>query len=175
MSRLISARLVPVILAAAAALGLPSLGAGVAQAQSYGSSPPPGPYTPPDPAQYPPPPGYGQPQSPAEIEGNLRTQLRLRPDQGPALHAFVQAIQPPRDLQQRMQQDQMAARTMTTPQRMDLMIANMDEMRRLMVARAAATKQFYAQLTPDQQRRFDSIGEEGGQGMAPDGMGPGPQ
>ncbi len=162
-------------LAAAAAMTLPLMAAGLGHAQAYGPNGPP--MVPPDPSQYPPPDGYGPPppQTPAQVEKTLRARLQLRPDQAPALHAFVQAVQPPADLQRRMEQDQEAARTMTTPQRMDLMVSNMDEMRRLLLARVAATKQFYAQLTPDQQRRFDAMGsqDQGPQDMGPGGMGPG--
>jgi hypothetical protein len=49
-----------------------------------------------------------------------------------------------------------------TPQRLDMMLAGMDDSRKLMVSRIDATKRFYAQLTPDQQRIFDQMGAQGG-------------
>ncbi len=53
---------------------------------------------------------------------------------------------------------------MTTPQRMDMMMSQMDEMRRIMLARVQATKAFYAQLSPDQQHAFDVMGAQDGEG-----------
>lgn len=144
-----------------------SLAAAAASAQSYG--PPPGP-----------PPGgqYGQdgyqaPQrSPQDIARQLRTRLQLRPDQEGALQAFVAAMAPPGDMQARMARQQEEASSMTTPERLDMMVSNMDAMRQVMLARVQATKAFYRQLTPDQQRAFDRMGAGSGGGMG-GGMGPG--
>ena len=46
---------------------------------------------------------------------------------------------------------------LTTPQRLDKMLAHLDEMRSHMVARVDATKQFYAQLSPSQQKAPSTI------------------
>jgi hypothetical protein len=73
-------------------------------------------------------------------------------------------------MEEKMRHQEEAARTMTTPQRMDMMISQMDEMRRMMLSRVQATKAFYAQLTPDQQHAFDQMGAEDG----PGGPGGGP-
>jgi hypothetical protein len=103
---------------------------------------------------------YGPPPSPDSVARNLRQQLLLRPDQEVALQSFVHAIQPPPDMQRKMYDQQQAARTMTTPQRMDMMVSNIDEMRQVILTRAQATKAFYGQLTPDQQRKFDQLGAQ---------------
>jgi hypothetical protein len=46
---------------------------------------------------------------------------------------------------------------MPTPQRLDAMLARMDEMRAVLSARIAATKAFYAALTPPQRAIFDQL------------------
>jgi len=101
----------------------------------------------------------------------LRQRLRLRPDQDVALNSFVQAVAPPPGMEQKMRHDQEAARAMTTPERMDMMMSQMDEMRRIMLSRVQATKAFYAQLSPDQQHAFDVMGAQDGGGGP--GGGPG--
>lgn len=45
---------------------------------------------------------------------------------------------------------------LTTPQRLDKMLAKSDMRRAKMLERAQATKAFYAQLSPDQQAVFDA-------------------
>lgn len=154
-------------------LAFPVIFAGAAQAQRYGpNGPPVAQY---DSSQgngyyqggaYPPPGNYGPPRPPSapDMAGQLRTRLQLRADQDGALNAFVQAVTPPPGMNTRMQQDQVAARTMTTPQRLDLMVSNMDQMRQLMLTRVQATKLFYAQLSPAQQRAFDAMGAQSNQG-----------
>jgi hypothetical protein len=54
---------------------------------------------------------------------------------------------------------------------MDMMMSQMDEMRRIMLSRVQATKAFYAQLSPDQQHAFDVMGAQDGEGGP--GGGPG--
>ncbi|HTX51165.1 MAG TPA: Spy/CpxP family protein refolding chaperone, partial [Caulobacteraceae bacterium] len=63
---------------------------------------------------------------------------------------------------------------LTTPERLDKMAARMDERRARFNRVAAATKQFYAQLTPAQQKAFDSLrlGHEHGGGGGRWGHGP---
>jgi hypothetical protein len=114
-------------------------------------------------------PGYGQPPTPQQIASDLRHRLLLRPDQEGALQDFVRGVTPPPGYQQKMYEQQQEMRTMTTPQRLDVMVSNLDEMRRMMLARAQVTKAFYATLTPDQQRAFDQLGANGAGG----GAGPG--
>jgi len=144
---------------------------GAALAQGYG----PQGYGQSEQPSYGPPPsdGYGPPPtpSPSDMARQLRQRLRLRPDQDVALNSFVQAVAPPPGMEQKMRHDQEAARAMTTPERMDMMMSQMDEMRRIMLSRVQATKAFYAQLSPDQQHAFDVMGAQDGEGGP--GGGPG--
>jgi hypothetical protein len=152
-------------LALASALAL--LGAGASFAQ------PPGP-----------PPADGRPSAmrmqrpdPAQMAERraqrLRDTLQLRPEQEPALRAFVSALQPQGDRMNRMRGDRGGpeARTLTTPERLDRMRARLAERQAAFERRADATKRFYAQLSPAQQRAFDAIGPMGGRGRH--GMGAG--
>lgn len=84
---------------------------------------------------------------------DLRTILRLRPDQEPALAAFVEAHKP-RTFEVRKSAP---AAAQTTPQRLEQMAkheAKMSEHQEQM--RQALTK-FYAALTPEQQKVFDAL------------------
>jgi periplasmic protein CpxP/Spy len=118
-------------------------------------------------SQYGPPPGppgangAPPPQTPASQAQHLRTALGLRPDQDPAAQAYIRAITPPPGAQERMRQQEQNAATLPTPQRLDFALSRMDEMRTLMSAYSAATKRFYAQLTPAQQRAFDALQSSG--------------
>lgn len=136
--------------ALAASLAAPA--AGLAQGQ-YG--PPPGP-----------PRGNGAPPpaAPTSQAERLRLALGLRPDQDGALQAFIQAIAPPPGVMERMRQQEESAASLPTPRRLDMMLAGMDEMRAITVARIAATRRFYAQLTPAQQRAFDALQPAGNRG-----------
>ena len=53
---------------------------------------------------------------------------------------------------------------LTTPQRLDLMDKRMAERQAHMKQRSDAVKTFYAQLTPEQQKTFDSRPMRGGRG-----------
>jgi len=140
-----AARLVP--LAAVAALAL----AGQGLAQGYGPpSGPPGPNGPPAP-------------NPADQARELRATLGLRPDQEPALQSYLQAVTPSPAQTARMRQSQAGVASMTTPERLDQMLAHMDEMRATMANRVEATKRFYFQLTPAQRRAFDTMRAPGQQ------------
>jgi hypothetical protein len=89
--------------------------------------------------------------------------LGLRSDQQPALQAFLAAVAtPPAAIAKMRAQDAQMA-TLPTPARLDMMLGRMDDARNLMVSRIAATKRFYALLTPAQQRVFDTLGNQGGQ------------
>ena len=61
---------------------------------------------------------------------------------------------------------------MTTPQRLDAMAAHMAQRQQAFAARAEATKRFYAQLTPSQQKAFDAL-RPAGRGMGGKGKGKG--
>ncbi|MDO8409737.1 MAG: Spy/CpxP family protein refolding chaperone [Phenylobacterium sp.] len=102
----------------------------------------------------------------------LRTTLQLTPQQGAALNAYVSAISPQPGARPE-RGDRGAMREMTTPQRLDAMAAHMAQRQQAFAARAEATKRFYAQLTPSQQKAFDAL-RPAGRGMGQDkGMGRG--
>ncbi len=88
---------------------------------------------------------------------HLRAALQLRPDQEGALKAFIDSHQPPAGMREmrRERRGEMAA--MTTPQRLDAKKARMAEHQARFEQRAAATKRFYAQLSPAQQKAFDAL------------------
>ncbi len=84
---------------------------------------------------------------------DLKTVLRLRPDQEPALAAFVVAHEPrivKRDLP-----DPAAAQT--TPQRLEAMARHEAEMRARHEEMRQALAKFYAALSPEQQKVFDAL------------------
>jgi hypothetical protein len=105
---------------------------------------------------------------------HLRDALQLQSSQDAALSAYLDAIKPPDGMQSRMDRDRDADAQLTTPQRLDKMLAHMDQMRARMVQRADATKRFYAQLSPSQQKAFDALGpmmmHRGGDGRGRDGF-----
>ena len=82
--------------------------------------------------------------------------LQLTPAQQPALTAYIDSMKPPADKGDG-QPPRMDMGKMTTPQRMDDMRAKMVEALARFDARATATKKFYAQLTPSQQKVFDNM------------------
>jgi hypothetical protein len=138
------------------------------------------------------PPAAGAPhhRDPAEMRAHmadhLRAALQLQPSQDAALNAFLEAMKPPADMDHsgmRGQPGEMAH--LTTPERLDKLLARADEHHARMLAHIAAVKQFYAQLSPSQQKAFDAMGPMmmhrhggfGGHGFRHDGghdqMGPG--
>jgi hypothetical protein len=83
--------------------------------------------------------------------------LRLQPDQRDAWRTYTDAIaqdrashQNPTDLAQKLN-------VMQTPARLDAMLDQMKSDEAAFQRRAAATKAFYAVLTPDQKQTFDTI------------------
>jgi protein CpxP len=150
------------ILGLAAAVSLAAASVGFAQ-QPPG--PPPGPrgeHMRPDPAQM------------AERHAQrLRDTLQLRPDQEPALRAFVEAARPPMGDHMRMRGDRGEAQTLTTPERLDRMRERLNVRVAAFDRRAAATKRFYAQLSPAQQKAFDAMPHGTGRGGHRGHRGPG--
>ena len=115
----------------------------------------------------PPPQPGGQPSAemrrmpdPAEMRARmadrLRAVLQLQPSQEAALNAFLDALKPPAGERDRMRGDREADERLTTPARLDKMLARMDARRTRFAQVAAATKTFYGQLSPAQQRAFDA-------------------
>jgi hypothetical protein len=128
-----------------------SAGQGLAQGGPYGPpSGPPGPSGPPAPTA-------------ADQARQLRASLALRPDQEPALQAYIQAVIPTPSEAARLRQTTANAESLTTPERLDQMLARMDEMRTVMANRVQATKRFYFQLTPAQKQAFDNLRPPGQQ------------
>jgi hypothetical protein len=95
-------------------------------------------------------------QHPAMMAQRLSDILQLTPAQQPALQTYLAAARPPGDMHHGDQPK--PDEHLTAPQRMDRMLAHFDEMRTRLVARADATKAFYAQLSPEQQKAFDDLG-----------------
>ena len=111
-------------------------------------------------AQTPPPPPPGEAQNgptPAELAARVRDNLRLGPDQEKALQDFLAATQPRPAQTEHFREEADREATLRTPQRLDAMMARMDEMRAVLVARIEATKRFYAQLNPSQRAIFDQV------------------
>ncbi|WP_068876141.1 MULTISPECIES: Spy/CpxP family protein refolding chaperone [unclassified Phenylobacterium] len=95
---------------------------------------------------------------------DLKTVLRLRPDQEPALAAFVEAHKP--KIHER--KGPAEPTPLTTPQRLEEMSRHEAEMRAHLDAMRQALAKFYAALSPEQQKVFDALqrlkGPRGGTG-----------
>lgn len=94
---------------------------------------------------------------------DLSTVLRLRPDQRPALDAFLasQAARP----DGRNRADRSDRRNLTTPQRLDEQARRMQERQTEITRRTQALRTFYAALSTDQQQVFDALARlRGGRG-----------
>ena len=84
---------------------------------------------------------------------DLKTILRLRPDQEPALAAFMEAHKPPaRDFDRPSE-----PRVLTTPQRLDEMARREAEMAARHERMRQALAKFYTALSPEQQKVFDAL------------------
>jgi hypothetical protein len=94
----------------------------------------------------------------AHMAEHLAAELQLQPGQQTALSAFLDSMTPPASMKDGMDRGRREDERLTTPQRLDKMLAHFDEMHARMVARVQATKQFYAQLSPSQQKAFDALG-----------------
>ena len=89
----------------------------------------------------------------------LKTKLKLNANQETAWAAFAQAHQPPAEgLNHHLNREALAK--MRTPERLDDMQKQVDTHRQAMEGHMKqmmdATRQFYAQLSPDQQKVFDA-------------------
>ncbi|MCA6286448.1 Spy/CpxP family protein refolding chaperone [Phenylobacterium sp.] len=87
----------------------------------------------------------------------LRDVLQLTPAQEPALKAFLAAQKPPGPPAPPERRD----KARTTPERLDQQRARMVEHLAAFDRRAAATRTFYAQLTPGQKTAFDALSNAG--------------
>ena len=116
--------------------------------------------------------GHHQPDPAAKAE-KLRDVLQLTQAQEPALQSFIAATAKEKRDPAKMRAAHEAMKDMTTPERLDRMAAMMAEHQKTFAERAAATKRFYAALTPAQQKAFDAMapqmmghhkGKRGGRG-----------
>lgn len=110
----------------------------------------------------------------ARMATHLRDMLQLQPAQEPALEAWLAALKPPEG-EMDAHHHEGADEAATTPERLDGMLAHLDRMRARMAQVADATKRFYAQLTPAQQKAFDALSpmmmrHMGGRGMGDGAM-----
>lgn len=88
---------------------------------------------------------------------HLRTILQLRPDQEAALQAFLTATEPQRIERKVELKPGEKPKMLTTPERLDRQAKMMADRQAAFAKRSAATKAFYAALTPAQQKVFDSL------------------
>jgi hypothetical protein len=93
--------------------------------------------------------------TPAEQAERLATVLQLRPAQQAAAQAFVGALDAAR--QQMIAAMPDGAPPQTTPERLALMQRMMAQHQSAMTQVIEATRRFYAQLDPAQQRAFDAL------------------
>lgn len=90
----------------------------------------------------------------AERQAKLKAELKLSAEQEPAWNAFVaRTAHEPRPMKAGAREDWSK---LTTPERLDKMQALKVERDAQMAKRIDATKSFYAALTPEQQKVFDT-------------------
>lgn len=88
---------------------------------------------------------------------HLRAALQLTPAQEPALNAYVASMKGPHGEHGWRKGGRQEMAALTTPERLDRAKVRMDEHKARFERRAAATKRFYAQLSPSQQKAFDAL------------------
>ena len=84
---------------------------------------------------------------------DFKQRLALTPAQEPAWTRFSEAMQAKNDF---ARLDRTSMEKLTTPERIDRMRAQRTQRSAAMDARLDATKAFYAELQPEQQRTFDA-------------------
>jgi hypothetical protein len=89
---------------------------------------------------------------------HLRDVLQLRPDQDGALKAYLAAIEPKDRADWKHDDEDDPKAPLTTPQRLDREAEHMARAAEVFKARAAATRSFYAALSPSQRKAFDALG-----------------
>ncbi len=111
------------------------------------------------------------PQTGGSQQSNLMSVLHLRPDQQGALQTYQASISPSPDeiSQERQASSPQVLATLTTPQRLDRISAFLALQQQLFQRSSVATRAFYNQLSPDQQRTFDRVSapRQGGGSGAP--------
>lgn len=94
----------------------------------------------------------------AEHQAQLKTTLKITAAQEPAWNAYVAGTAPTPRMGKTQREDWSK---LTTPQRLDKMQAHKAERDAQMTKRIDAVKTFYAALTPEQQKVFDTQGHSG--------------
>jgi hypothetical protein len=95
---------------------------------------------------------------PAKHAQHLRDVLQLTAAQEPALQAFLAATMPAgHPAHPGPDGDKGEHKPMTTPERLDRQAEMMARRQAAFEKRAAATRAFYAQLTPSQKKAFDAL------------------
>jgi len=92
----------------------------------------------------------------AKREAALKAKLKIEPSQESAWTTFTSAIKPPADWAKRRETLHAEMQKLSTPERIDRMKSLRAERDAQMDKRAQATKDFYAVLTPEQKKTFDS-------------------
>jgi periplasmic protein CpxP/Spy len=106
----------------------------------------------------------------AKRQAELKAKLQITASQESAWTAFTASMVPPAGMQR---PDRAEFEKLTTPQRIDKMRDLRAQHNAAMDKRADATKTFYAALTPEQQKVFDSntMRGRGGRGHGEQGHG----
>ena len=84
----------------------------------------------------------------------LHDQLALTSTQEPAWNNFVEKTKP---TEMHKKEDWLEISKLTTPERLDHVLARTKEHEEQVEQRVHATKEFYGQLTPTQQKTFDTL------------------
>jgi Spy/CpxP family protein refolding chaperone len=113
--------------------------------------------------------------------GELKAQLKITAAQESAWTSYTEAMKPPAGLMDHKRPDRAQLEKLPTPERIDTLKAlrsrHMADMNAAMDQRGEATKAFYAALTPEQQKVFDTNamrrhGRDGRMGGMRHGQGP---
>ena len=88
----------------------------------------------------------------AKRQAALHDKLNLSPAQEAAWKSFTDKLQAPAPVRHESE----PAATMTAPERVDRMVAALQTAQQRAVVRAQTVKEFYAVLSPQQQKVFDS-------------------
>jgi periplasmic protein CpxP/Spy len=100
----------------------------------------------------------------AKRQAALKETLKITAAQEGAWNAFTSIMQPSADMHKRRMEMRAEIQKLTTPERIDKMRALRTERDAEMDKRANATKTFYAALSPEQQKVFDSRPMRGADG-----------
>ncbi len=97
------------------------------------------------------------PSGPGPQQPDLSSVLNLRPEQQAAYAQYKANAQPSPDQLSRRQAASQNLATLPTPARLDRIAAVLRLQMEMFQRNAAATRAFYSQLSPDQQRTFDQV------------------